>query len=92
MQKQNEMMDLVWLLNAAANSAFETKELYLEFLQRKQDFLEIRQNLSVNKPQHDYLEQEICQNMVSLKDFQEIVQEVIKVLQGAETELASNEQ
>ncbi|MDR2713328.1 MAG: hypothetical protein LBB91_09495 [Clostridiales bacterium] len=80
MQNQGKMMDLVWLLNAAAGSAFETKGLYLEFLRRQEDFKEIRKNLSAGGLQYDYLEQEIRQNLENIESLRESIQEVIKIL------------
>lgn len=74
------MMELTWLLNAAASSAFETKGLYLEFLRRQEDFKEIRQSLSGGGPQHDYWEEEICHNLENIESLRESIQEVIKVL------------
>ena len=91
MNKQNEMMDFVWLLNAADNSAFETKGLYLEFLRQQDDFQQIKRDISANTPQSDYLEQEIRRNLENLEDLQARIQEVIGVLRSSERELASNE-
>jgi len=87
MEKQNKMMDWVWLLNAAANSTHEAKELYLEFSRHKQEFLEVRQNLSPE--QCDYFEQEMYRNMEIIEGFKRILQEVIQIL--GETEQVDNE-
>jgi len=86
MEKQNEMMDIVWLLNAADNSAFEAKGLYLEFLRRQEDFQQVKQSFSAHTPQHDYLEQEIRRNLENLENLQKTIQEVIGVLRLAEME------
>ncbi|MDR2712807.1 MAG: hypothetical protein LBB91_06815 [Clostridiales bacterium] len=91
MNKQNEMMDFVWLLNAADNSAFETKGLYLEFLRRKQDFQQVRQSFPLNTSQSDYLEQEIRRNLENLEDLQARIQEVIGALRPSERKRVSND-
>jgi response regulator RpfG family c-di-GMP phosphodiesterase len=83
MQKQNEMMDFVWLLNAADNSAYETKGLYTEFLRRQNEFLENRRNVLGNESQNKYLEQELSRNLESYKELQIKINEVIKVLKAA---------
>jgi cell fate (sporulation/competence/biofilm development) regulator YlbF (YheA/YmcA/DUF963 family) len=80
MNEQNELMDFVWLLNAAVNSSFEAKELYLEFLRRRQDFGGIRQSLAAGSPQGVYLEQEIARDLESFEGLQQSLQEVIGVL------------
>ena len=86
MNQQNEMMDFVWLLNAADNSALETKGLYLEFLRHKQDFQQVRQSFPQNTSQSDYLEQEIRLNLENLEDLQARIQEVIGTLRSSERE------
>ena len=92
MNKQNEMMDFVWLLNAASASAFETKELYLEFLRREQDFLKLKMSIPSNSVQGDYLEQEIKKNLENFEDLQKRIQEVIVVLQSSEKEQKNDDQ
>ena len=86
MNKQNKMMDFVWLLNAADNNAFETKELYSEFLRQKEDFLQVRQSLPANTAQNDYMENEIRRNLESAEDLQKKIQEVIDILRLPKTE------
>ena len=86
MNKQNEMMNFIWLLNAAFNSAFETKELFLEFLKYQQDFRELRQRIPANTPQRDFLEKEIQQNLEHAEDLKKKIQEVIDILRHGETE------
>jgi hypothetical protein len=80
MDKQNELMDFAWLLNAAVNSALESRGLYLEFLQRRQDFWEIRHSLAADTPRGAYLEQEITRDLESFEGLQKNLQEVIDVL------------
>jgi len=80
MNKQNEMMNFVWLLNAADNSAFETRGLWLEFLRRQQDFQNIRQSVPANTPQGDYLEREIQLNLENLQNLHKTVGDVIEAL------------
>jgi len=89
MNIQNELMDMVWLLNAASNSAFETKELYVEFLRRRQDFLAIRQSIAEDKPRDDYLEQEINRNLEGLEVLRSCLREASGLLRldGMEVEV-----
>jgi len=82
MNKQNEMMNYVWLLNAAENSAFETKGLYEEFLKQEQGFRNVNGSLTANTPQCDYLEKEIKRNLESLEDLQKKIVEIIGVLKS----------
>jgi len=80
MNKQNVMMNFVWLLNAADNSAFEIKELYSDFLRQQQEFQKIKNSLPVDTPQGNYMEQEIRRTLDSLEDTQKIIREVITIL------------
>jgi len=91
MNTQNEMMDFIWLLNAADNSAFEAKGLYMEFLRRQEDFRQLRRSLPANTPLSEHLEQEIRRNLENLDDLQTRIQEVIGILRSSETECVSNE-
>jgi hypothetical protein len=91
MNKQNDMMNFVWLLNAADNSAFETKELWLEFLRQRQNFQDVRQSVLTNTPQGDYLEREIQQNLENLQSLQKTVGDVIEALRLHETGGSNNE-
>ena len=85
MKRQNEMMEFVWLLNEAANSSFEVKELCRDFIQRRGEFKDIRKDLPANSPQGDYLEGEISRNLESFKELGKLVCEVIEVLGSPET-------
>ena len=88
MNKQNGMMNFVWLLNAAANSAFEVNSLCREFLQSQKEFSEMRSSLSANTDasidanaaRSNYLEGEIRRSLESLNNLNKTVQEVIDVL------------
>lgn len=80
--KQNEMMEFIWLLNAASNSAYETKELYLEFLKQQENFNKVAHGLEADTPQRDFLEKEIKLNLESLEDLQKRIQEAIDILQA----------
>jgi len=91
MNKQNEMMNFVWLLNAADNSAFETKGLCLEFLRHKLDFQKLRQSFPVNTERSNYLEQEIRRSLESFEDLQNSIQELIGVLRLHEGEKGSDD-
>jgi len=78
------MMDFVWRLNAACNSAFEVKALCRDFLQRKRELQELRrsfsENMDTNAARSDYLEGEIRRTLESLNDLGKTVQELIDVL------------
>jgi hypothetical protein len=91
MNKQNAMMDFIWLLNAVDNSAFETKGLYIEFLRQQQEFQQIRRSVPANTPQSDYMEREIRRNLDNLENTQKIIQEVINILRLSETERINDE-
>ena len=87
MNKQNEMMNYVWLLNAAENSAYETKGLYEEFLKQEQGFKNVKNSLSANTPQNDYFEKELRRNLESLEDLQKKMEKIIAVLKTPGGEL-----
>ena len=82
MQNKNTMMDFVWLLNAANNSAFETKSLYTQLLIRQSEFLEMKKNIQPDTPENNYLYNEFEKNLKSLEDMKKTLQEVIEVING----------
>lgn len=82
MSKLPQMMDFIWLLNAADNNSIEVKELLLSFLRQQQDFKELRLSFPANTPQGEFLEQEIRKNLKSLEELAAIVQEIICVLKA----------
>ena len=84
MNRQNEMMESVWLLNAIDNSAFETRELCAEFLRQGQGFKELRRSIPANSGQGDYLEQEIKRNLEGFEGLRKKIQEVIDILRSPE--------
>ena len=92
MDTQNEMMDYIWLLNSADNSSFELKELYAEFLRRKDDFGVMRQSIPGGTAQSDYLQQELRRYLKNLADLHKTAGEVIGILRLAETGCSSNEE
>jgi len=80
MKNKNTMMDFIWLLNAASNSAFETRELYGEFLRQKEDFINVRRNTEGDTSRGEYLRQELRRNLESLEDLRKIIEEAGDVL------------
>ena len=91
MDTQNEMMDYIWLLNAADNSSFELKELYAEFLRRKDDFGVMRQSIPRGTDQSDYVQQELRRYLENLAKLHETIGEAIGVLRLAVKECPSDE-
>ena len=88
MNKKNEMMNYIWLLNAADNSAFEVKELYEEFKERQTDFIAALREFSISDEKRTYLQQEIYSNLDSLAGLQKTLQEVTHILNRAQKELS----
>ena len=70
-------------LNAADNSAFETKGLYTEFLSQKDDFKKTSLCLEANKPKYDFFAREILRNLESMEELRTTIDEAIGVLRSS---------
>ena len=92
MKEQNEMMNFVWLLNAAASSAYETCLLYREFLEQSQGFQKVINSVPAGTPQSKYMEEELRKNLETLEDYQKIIQEVIDLIKTPKRSCSQNEQ
>ena len=91
MKKQDIMMGLVWLLNAAAHDTFQLKNLYIDFLRKQQLFTELRHDLSETSEQRIYLEKEIKYFIGGLTDLRGKVDEVLAVFEKIPEEEAKKE-
>ena len=90
MKNQNEMMRYIWLLNAASNSAYETKELCKEFLRQKQEFQKINADVRDDMAQSAYVKQEIQKNIESLEELQSCIAGVLDTLRLTKAGEGSN--
>ena len=70
MQDHNEMMDLVWLLNAACRSANETAALLKDYLEKEKHFREVAKEAAQDSAVKGFLLAELKRNHTQLGDLQ----------------------
>ncbi|MCL1975279.1 MAG: hypothetical protein FWG61_03850 [Firmicutes bacterium] len=87
MDKQNKMMDFIWLLNAVDNSTCELKDLCVQFLKRRQEFYELSQDEFFGTERRKYMDQELQRYLKNLSDLHITVEEVTNLLRINGTEV-----
>lgn len=82
MINHNQVMDFVWLLNAADNSSLEVKDLYSRFLSNRDMFHKLKEETDNNPDCREYLGKEIRRSLKSINELKELLDEAFEVLQN----------